>query len=72
MCGGVSRAQQIPMPTTYKQSFSRSKNALFQCPIQPGAYQIDRTVTLPKEIPKGCLTPLFVSLNLLTESLPIV
>lgn len=30
-------------------------------PIQQGSYTIEQTVALPKEVPKGGSTPLFVS-----------
>jgi len=44
-----------------KNLFSLSTNVSVHYPIQQGSYTIEQTVALPKEVPKGGSTPLFVS-----------
>ncbi|KAF8642279.1 hypothetical protein AX16_009550 [Volvariella volvacea WC 439] len=32
---------------------AQNANASIQCPVEPGAYEVEQTVTLPKEIPRA-------------------
>lgn len=38
---------------TFHLLHSRNANSSVQCPVQPGPYEVQHTVALPKEVPRG-------------------
>lgn len=46
------------------RSLRRNANASVQCPIEEGKYEVEQTVALPREIPRGKLSPLHAAILL--------
>lgn len=42
---------------------ARANNAELQCPLSPGAYELEQTVALPREIPPGKFNVLVTGAN---------